>query len=200
MSTHIMLPAAERPWKPWKNGAGEMGDIAVVPAGAGLDDFKWRIAIARSDKDSAFSEFPNIDRTFMVVGGKGVRLAVDGMEEARLTHKSDPFAFAGEKHTTAQLIDGPVHALNVMAKRGAVQTRIGLVEEFARFVPGSEAHAVLVWARGSADVMINGETHPIGVHDGILFGPGVDVQIRPGDHAHGWLIEVRSSATPPASS
>ena len=195
MSTHLVLPAATRPWKPWKNGGGEMADIAVVPANAGLDDFKWRIAIARIDKDGAFSEFPEVDRTFMVVGGKGVRLTVEGMSEARLTHKSDPFSFPGERPASAALLDGPAYALNVMARRDAAQTRVGLVEENARFIAGDEATAVLVWARGHAEVLVNGAATPIGLHDAVIFAAGAAVEVRPGGHSHGWLIEVRSLAT-----
>jgi uncharacterized protein len=192
MTTHLVLPAAERIWKPWKNGGGEMADIAVVPASAGYDDFKWRIAIARIDEDRRFSNFPETDRTFMVVGGKGVRLTVEGMETARLTHKSPPFIFPGEKPTRAELIDGPVQALNVMVRRGVADTRIGLCDEPASFDVGGEATALLVWARGRADVRINDEAATLGTHDAIIFAAGAQVQVRPGDHAHGYLIEVRS--------
>jgi uncharacterized protein len=190
MSTHMLLPAAERIWRPWKNGGGEMADIAVVPANAGYEDFKWRIAIAKIDVDRPFSDFPGIDRTFMVVGGKGVKLSVEGMAPARLTHKSPPFHFPGDKPTEAQLMDGPVHALNVMTKRGVADTRIGLVDEPAQFHTGSDVHAVLVWARGRADVLVNDESVALNQHDALMLAIGVHVQIKPGDHAHGFLIEV----------
>ena len=198
MTTHLVLPVADRIWRPWKNGGGEMADIAVVPAEAGYDDMRWRIAIARIDRDGPFSDFPGIDRTFMVVGGKGVNLAVEGMASARLTHKSPPFSFPGDKPTEAKLIDGPVHALNVIARRDSVQSRIGLADGPARFVVGDEATAVLVWARGRADVMINRETASLATHDAIIFAMGADVQVKPGDHSHGWLIELRTMRRPSA--
>jgi uncharacterized protein len=196
MTTHMLLPAAERVWKPWKSGGGEMADIAVVPASAGYDDFKWRIAIARIEEDRPFSDFPDIDRTFMVVGGKGVRLAVDGMETARLDHKSPPFLFPGDKPTSVQLIDGPVQALNVMTRRGVADSRVGLADGPANFVAGDEAYAVLVWARGRADVTINGVVEKLELHDAIIFAAGAEVQIAPADHSHGWLVEVRTRPIP----
>jgi uncharacterized protein len=195
MTTHVMLPAAERVWKPWKNGGGEMADIGVVPANAGHDDFKCRIAIARIDGDRPFSDFPGVDRTFMVVGGKGVRLSVDGMDTARLTHKSPPFNFPGDKPTQAQLIDGPVHALNVMTRRGVADSRVGLADGPSNFVAGDEAYAVLVWARGSANIAINGVVEHLELHDAILFAGGTEVQIAPAEHSHGWLVEVRVRPT-----
>ena len=33
---------------PWKSGGGETIEIAVDPAGAGLDDFDWRVSLAGS--------------------------------------------------------------------------------------------------------------------------------------------------------
>lgn len=202
MTTHLVLPATERIWKPWKNGGGEMADIAVVPAEAGYDDFKWRIAIARIDADRPFSDFPEIDRTFVIVSGKGVRLSVEGMETARLTHKSAPYSFPGDKPTHAELIDGPVQALNVMARRGVVDTRIGLIDEPARFDTGGEATAVIVWARGRADVLINNEMASLDTHDAIIFAAGPSVQVKPGPHSHGYLIEARvrpESRKPPST-
>ncbi len=200
MTTHLVLPAADRIWKPWKNGGGEMADIAVVPANAGYDDFKWRIAIAKIDADRPFSDFPGIDRTFMIVGGKGVNLTVEGMAPARLTHKSPPFSFPGDKPTQSQLIDGPVHALNVMTKRGVADTRIGLVDGPASFETGGNVYAVLVWARGRADVTIMGESLSLAQHDALVFGIGVEVVIKPDDHSHGWFIEVgvRAPSAPAA--
>ncbi|SFQ22142.1 HutD protein [Ectopseudomonas toyotomiensis] len=32
---------------PWKNGGGETLELAIAPAGAGLEDFAWRISSAR---------------------------------------------------------------------------------------------------------------------------------------------------------
>jgi uncharacterized protein len=199
MTTHMLLPAAERIWRPWKNGGGEMADIAVVPADAGYDNFKWRVAIAKIDGDRPFSDFPGVDRTFMVVGGKGVNLTVDGMAPARLTHKSPPYYFSGDKPAQAKLIDGPIHALNVMTKRGVADTRIGLIDGTAQFDTGGDVYAMLVWARGRADVTIGQATFELATHDAVIFDRGVMVQVKAGDHSHGWFVQVGVRASAPTA-
>ena len=188
-----LLPAPERTWVTWKNGGGEMCDVLVSPEGADLHTFDWRIGIARIDRDGPFSNFPDVDRTFMVVGGKGVRLDVEGLETARLTHKSPPYAFPGDRPATARLVDGTAIALNVMARRGAVQTRIGKCDGPARFVVGDEAITLLVWARGSAHVMADQRMAQLGIYDAAVLTPQAQVQIAPGERGHGWLIELRSN-------
>ena len=56
---------------PWKNGGGETTEIAVFPAGAGLDDFDWRVSMARVESSGPFSVFPGIDRTLAILEGEG---------------------------------------------------------------------------------------------------------------------------------
>ena len=34
------------PATPWKNGMGRTRELAVHPAGAGMDDFIWRVSVA----------------------------------------------------------------------------------------------------------------------------------------------------------
>src|SRR4029453_7140835 len=55
--------------RPWKNGAGRTTEIAVHPAGAGLDAFAWRVSIASVERNGPFSAFPGIDRTIVLLDG-----------------------------------------------------------------------------------------------------------------------------------
>ena len=55
-------PASARQFRPWKNGGGETAEIAVSPAGAGFDDFDWRISTAIVAQSGPFSGFPGVDR------------------------------------------------------------------------------------------------------------------------------------------
>jgi environmental stress-induced protein Ves len=64
----------------WKNGGGSTTEIAVAPPGASLDDFDWRISMARVASDGPFSEFPGIDRTLAIVKGNGMSLAIANAE------------------------------------------------------------------------------------------------------------------------
>ncbi|MFO7483937.1 HutD family protein, partial [Oceanibaculum nanhaiense] len=71
----IFRYADNRPM-PWKNGQGTTTEIVVAPAGAGLEDFDWRLSIARMEADAPFSAFPGIVRTLAIVEGAGLTLAV----------------------------------------------------------------------------------------------------------------------------
>jgi environmental stress-induced protein Ves len=76
------LRAADRTPRPWKNGGGQTTDVAVFPDGAGLDDFDWRVSIARVDGDGPFSIFPGVDRPLDAVAvGAGEVAAMAGAGE-----------------------------------------------------------------------------------------------------------------------
>lgn len=49
---------ADRVFRPWKNGGGETAEILAFPAGAGFDDFSWRISTAIVAASGPFSAFP----------------------------------------------------------------------------------------------------------------------------------------------
>jgi environmental stress-induced protein Ves len=108
---------------PWKNGGGEMAEITVFPPGAGLDEFGWRLSMARVAADGPFSNFAGIDRTLTVLDGAGFRLTVDGVEHL-LTPASAPLRFAGDVPASAALLAGPVTDLNVMTRRGAFRHEV----------------------------------------------------------------------------
>lgn len=113
-----ILRAAEHRVMPWRNGGGSTTEIAVFPAGAGLDDFDWRISMAGVVEDGAFSRFPGIDRTLALLGGGGVVLDIEGRPAATLTHQGVAASFPGDAATSARLLAGPILDLNVMTRRG----------------------------------------------------------------------------------
>ncbi|RWM16854.1 MAG: HutD family protein [Mesorhizobium sp.] len=113
-----ILRAADYRVMPWKNGGGTTTEIAVSPDGAGLDDFDWRVSMARVETSGPFSSFTGIDRTLSVLEGEGVVLDIAGRPPERLTADSAPLAFAGDVPTSAALIGGPITDLNVMTRRG----------------------------------------------------------------------------------
>ena len=104
---------------PWKNGGGETTEIVVSPAGASMEEFDWRVSMARVASDGPFSIFRGIDRSLTVLDGDGLILRVEGQDETCLTPTSPPFEFSGDAHTDSRLLGGPVHDLNVMTRRGA---------------------------------------------------------------------------------
>lgn len=112
----IFRHADARPM-PWKNGQGTTTEIAAAPAGAGLEDFDWRLSIARMEADAPFSAFPGILRTLSVIEGSGLTLAVEGERPVTLDQDSAPHRFAADRPAEGRLLDGPVSNLNIMTRR-----------------------------------------------------------------------------------
>lgn len=119
-----VLRAAQHRHMPWKNGGGETTEIAVFPPGAGLDDFGWRISMARVASDGPFSVFAGIDRTLTLLDGDGLRLAIGEAARIDLQVGSDPLSFAADLPTHATLLGGAVTDLNVMTRRGRWRHRV----------------------------------------------------------------------------
>ncbi len=113
-----ILRAADYRAMPWKNGGGTTTEITVSPDGAGLDDFDWRVSMARVEGGGPFSGFAGVDRTLAVLEGEGIVLDIAGQPPARLTGASAPLSFPADVPTTAALISGPITDLNVMTRRG----------------------------------------------------------------------------------
>jgi environmental stress-induced protein Ves len=113
-----ILRAAGYRVMPWKNGGGTTTEITVSPDGAGLDDFDWRVSMARVEGSGPFSGFAGVDRTLAVLEGEGIVLDIAGRPPERLTGASAPLAFPADVPTTAALISGPITDLNVMTRRG----------------------------------------------------------------------------------
>ena len=103
----------------WKNGGGETTEIALFPPDAALDDFGWRVSIARVAGDGPFSVFPGVDRTLAVLDGAGLRLTVGDAAPVDLQVDDAPLPFAADVLTDATLIDGVIVDFNVMTRRGA---------------------------------------------------------------------------------
>ena len=63
-----IVRASEQRAMPWKNGGGITYEVAVFPAiSPSLDDFDWRVSMARVAADGPFSLFPGIDRSLAIV-------------------------------------------------------------------------------------------------------------------------------------
>ncbi len=135
---------------PWKNGGGETAEIAIAPLGSGLQEFDWRISIARVDGDGPFSVFDGIDRTLTILRGAGMSLDVRGYAARELTPESEPFSFPADIATTATLLAGPITDLNVMTRRGrAVHCVARHLLDGGVTVPATSAHTFLVCAAGT---------------------------------------------------
>ncbi|MCF8211349.1 MAG: HutD family protein, partial [Rhodoferax sp.] len=115
------------PATPWKNGGGVTREIACQPAGAGLDQFIWRVSIASIAQSGPFSTFAGVDRVIMLLAGGGVRLtAADGSSQPLDTPLA-PYAFAGETKLQCDLLAGASTDFNVMTRRSAVRAQVDVV-------------------------------------------------------------------------
>lgn len=119
-----LYPLSARHFQPWKNGGGETAEILVFPAGAGFDDFDWRISTAKVAQDGPFSTFDGVDRNLTVLEGGRMQLRI-GEATTLLGPESPPFAFAGDQPCAATLQGGALLDFNVMTRRPlrAVVTR-----------------------------------------------------------------------------
>jgi environmental stress-induced protein Ves len=116
----------------WKNGGGSTTEIAVAPLGASLDDFDWRVSMARVACDGPFSEFAGIDRTLVILKGGGLTLAIGDAAPVALDSNSEPVHFPGDTPTSARLLAGEIIDLNVMTRRGRFEHRLRRIREPAR--------------------------------------------------------------------
>lgn len=128
--TATRLPAALHRAQPWKNGLGISYTIADSPRGAGFDAVDWQVSRTDIGGDCPFSELRGLDRTFMVIEGKGVELACVDESGRTTANRVEPmisFAFRGDWRTTCRLLEGPVKVFNVMARRGKFSATVELV-------------------------------------------------------------------------
>jgi len=177
---------------PWKNGGGETIEIAVSPVGAGLDDFDWRVSMARVAQGGPFSNFPGIDRTLAILDGAGVQLAVAGRQPVELTASSPPYSFPGDLPAGADLADGPVRDLNVMTRRGVVEHALDRLT-----IAGPRAlrldcdTALLLCRTGRLDVETADGATPLEQDEALLLDPCPTEPLRLGPAASTVLFVVR---------
>jgi len=158
----------------WKNGGGETVELAVSPVGASLEDFDWRISMARVERDGPFSLFPGIDRTMLVRSGAGVLLTVDGLE-TRLLPGKQPFHFAGDSQTTCRLLAGPVTDINIMSRRSASSHAVQQVESGATVVGAGQTFVLATSA-----LSIDASPYAIEAGDLLVVDPGENLTIATG--------------------
>ena len=137
MSVEIQR-AVDRTPQPWKNGLGVQYEITCD--GSLPDDWTWRLSTADITQDVPFSVFPGVNREFCVADGNGVILNINGVD-----HRCEPGSitkFRGDDVVFATLIDGPMRALNLMVRDGAVEKHLHRVRE-GDSIDMSEAEAVI---------------------------------------------------------
>ena len=178
-----------------RTAAATTTEIAVSPDGAGLDDFDWRVIMARVESSGPFSSFAGIDRTLSVLEGEGIVLDIAGQPPARLTPASAPFAFPADLPTSAALIAGPITDLNVMTRRGRM---LHSVERLTISWPvdiATEAGTTLILCHKGEAVFPEAGPIRLGPLDTLLLGPDAPVlRVEPARTATLFVIRITISA------
>lgn len=177
----ITLDAAPR--RPWKNGGGVTRELAIAPAGAGLDDFDWRISCAQVASGGAFSPFPGVDRSLALLEGAGLRLDFGGGETHTLTVDSAPLVFGGDQPVSAALLDGPVGDFNVMTRRARWHHRLQVLALHGRHALRRDAELELFYCTAGrlAGWLADARPFALVAGEGLLFDAVADASAEDGD-------------------
>ena len=100
-----VLHSADFTQMPWSNGKGTTSEIAVEGSADNehAAPFRWRVSIADLRAPGGeFSLVTSVDRTFTLLSGTGVTLAV-GSEDAVPIASFEPFSFPGDVPTVSHV-------------------------------------------------------------------------------------------------
>ena len=188
-----ILKADEYRHMPWRNGRGETAEVAIGPAGATLDDFDWRVSMARIDADGPFSIFPETDRTLTVLRGDGLHLSIAGAAPVELTCDSEPLAFPGDVAADATLLGGTVTDLNVMTRRERLKHSVRrLCIEGSVDLALVAPLALLVCAQAAVHVEVNAQTVRLATLDALILEEApATLRIFSDALAMAYLIEIQ---------
>ncbi|CCV13114.1 HutD family protein [Mesorhizobium sp. STM 4661] len=186
-----ILRAAEYRVMPWKNGGGTTTEIAVSPDGAGLDDFDWRVSMARVESGGPFSGFVGVDRTLAVLDGDGVVLDIAGRAPIELTQASAPFSFPADVPTQAALIAGPITDLNVMTRRGQMTHKVERLVISAPLDIHMEAATTLVLCLDGIVTAGHAGVAKLEPRDTLMIGPDArEMRLEPARTATLFVIRI----------
>jgi environmental stress-induced protein Ves len=181
---------------PWKNGGGSTTEIAIGPVGASLEDFDWRISMARVASDGPFSDFPGIDRTLAVIKGGGMVLIIGDRPPVMLSRGVDPVSFPGDTPTSARLTAGEITDLNVMTRRGRFAHRLVRIVQPMECDFGDDDIAVVLSLDGTTTVTVERDSATLDHGDAAVVSRttkgGFQISPITNDCYLVWLRELRA--------
>jgi environmental stress-induced protein Ves len=157
----LPLGTADARRQPWRNGRGFTEELALWPDAARFDrgDFDWRISRSIVREPGAFSAFPGFDRILVITRGEALILVHgESAPRARL-RRHEPYRFAGDWTTSAELPAGEIADFNVLVRRGAAQADVEVLQLGRRHArePIARGHAFAHVAAGAARVRVTDE-------------------------------------------
>ncbi|WP_136622758.1 MULTISPECIES: HutD/Ves family protein [Mesorhizobium] len=186
-----ILRAAEYRSMPWKNGGGVTTEIAVSPIGAGLDDFDWRVSMARVELSGPFSQFAGIDRTLAVLEGEGIVLEIAGYPPTSINRATALFSFPADAPTAAALIGGPITDLNVMTRRSRMTHSVERLVISAPMEIRIEAGTTLILCLNGEVIVPAAQPVRLGALDTLVAGPdSAGLLVQPSHEATLFVIRI----------
>lgn len=187
-----IIEAAQQPVQRWKNGGGSTTQIISYPPNASLDDFDWRVSMARMETDGPFSLFPGIDRTLAILQGEGVTLEIADLGEIKITQLTPPASFPGDHATQARLLGGPITDLNVMSRRGRYRHRLRFMRIDGAASLTADADVLVLLCLGEAQVGLGDEFCGLKSGDAALLSDvkGRTISLRAAPPAALWMVDI----------
>ena len=108
---------------PWKNGLGETTELAINDGGS-LDNFDWRLSIARVINDGVFSDFSGYQRNLVLISGQGIMLKHDGKISDNLVNLLDIARFDGSCETYGKLSAGAIKDFNIITNKQTILPQV----------------------------------------------------------------------------
>lgn len=165
------IPAQEYRRTRWRNGSGWTREILQWPESG---DWDWRASVAEIDADAAFSVFPGVERSLVLLHGEGLRLHVgDGAAASAVEPPHGRCDFPGDRAVRAALHAGPVHVFNLMWRRSRIRAELWrrpLVGSMVLFATPDEQWLVHVLAGHAAVGDVDGVLH-LSAADSALIAP-----------------------------
>jgi environmental stress-induced protein Ves len=167
-----LLPSFEYRRERWRNGLGWTREIHSDAA----ESWGLRCSVAEIDQDGAFSRFPGMHRDMVLLQGAGLRLLRPDAPSHELLPPHGRASYSGEDAVSAELIDGPCHALNLIHDPSQYEVELlhrPLVGPMVFFIEPSVTWLIYVLSGHAAD-----KQQPKGpaaaVGDSLLLSAGED--------------------------
>ncbi|MDO9416671.1 HutD/Ves family protein [Pararhizobium sp.] len=168
---------------PWANGKGSTVEYACERRSGG--QVLWRFSQASVVEDGAFSLFPGIDRTIMLVSGPGFHLDFGGAGSADVIEPFQPVRFSGDWVTRASGVSAACEDMNVMTARGFAHSAVRIHRSDAELVLSDRT--LLFVHEGKWQFEAGGAEHALAVSQSALIcGETGTVSIR----GSGLLVEI----------
>jgi environmental stress-induced protein Ves len=102
----------------WRNGQGMTTELAREDAPNTAAGFFWRASVAQVTASSAFSIFPDVERSLTLLSGSGFALDFENGGHQIVDRIYQTIRFAGDVAVDCRLLGGPCEDLNIMVARG----------------------------------------------------------------------------------